>query len=177
MESIISLIKARRSCRKFNNQLPTADQVKTLEKAALLAPTSKNNRPWHFIFITDTKTIDLLSGVKPHGATFLKHAPLAIVIIADPEKSDVWIEDTAIAACYLQLTAEDIGLGSCWIQIRQRMYDDQTSASDKIKQLLQVPSTFEVTSIIAIGTKEKERSAYTDEDLLIERIHNNSFQF
>lgn len=45
MESIISLIKARRSCRKFNNQLPTADQVKTLEKAALLAPTSKTTDP------------------------------------------------------------------------------------------------------------------------------------
>jgi len=176
MESIHSLITARRSCRKFTDQPLTKEQVELLKKAALLAPTSKNNRPWHFIFITDPELLDALSTSKPHGASFLKHATMAVVIIADPEKSDVWIEDTSIAATYLQLTAEDIGLGSCWVQIRKRMSDDQTSAAEKIKQLLDIPSCFEVASIIALGNKAKERPAYTDADLMTDRIHDNKFQ-
>lgn len=176
MESIHSLITARRSCRKFTDQPLSEDQIELLKKAALLAPTSKNNRPWHFIFITDAEIMGALSTTKPHGASFLKYATLAVVIIADPEKSDVWIEDTSIAATYLQLSAEDIGLGSCWVQIRKRMSDEQTSASDKIKQLLNIPAQFEVASIIAMGIKAKERPAYTAADLMPDRIHDNTFQ-
>ena len=173
MKSVISLLTTRRSCRKFTDQSLSEEQIELLKKAVLLAPTSKNNRPWHFIFVTDAEIIGALSTSKPHGASFLKHATMAVVIIADPEKSDVWIEDTSIAAIYLQLTAEDIGLGSCWVQIRKRMSDDQTSASDKIKQLLDIPSCFEVASIMAIGNKAKERPAYTEDDLLRDRIHVN----
>ena len=54
------------------------------------------------------------------GADFLKDAPLAIVVLADPLASDVWIEDASIASILIQLQAEDLGLGSCWIQVRER---------------------------------------------------------
>ena len=62
----------------------------------------------------------MLYEVITHGASFLGDAALAIVVTADPLASDVWIEDASIASLMIQLQAEDMGLGSCWIQIRER---------------------------------------------------------
>jgi septum formation protein len=54
------------------------------------------------------------------GAAFLADAAMAVVVMADPLASDVWIEDASIASIMIQLQAEDLGLGSCWIQVRER---------------------------------------------------------
>lgn len=55
------------------------------------------------------------------GAAFLADAAMAVVVMADPLASDVWIEDASIASIMIQLQAEDLGLGSCWIQVRERL--------------------------------------------------------
>ncbi|MDD3080492.1 MAG: nitroreductase family protein [Paludibacter sp.] len=62
-----------------------------------------------------------VSESRPHSSQFLAGAPLAIVIIADNTKTDVWVEDTAISATLIQLQAHEAGLGSCWMQVRKRM--------------------------------------------------------
>ena len=46
----------------------------------------------------------------------LAGADSAVVVIADPEKTDVWTEDCSIAMAYMHLAADSLGLGSCWIQ-------------------------------------------------------------
>ena len=61
-----------------------------------------------------------LSVCKPAGAAFLKDCALAVVVLANVMESDVWVEDASIASIYMQLQAEDLGLGSCWCQIRIR---------------------------------------------------------
>ncbi|TAJ13221.1 hypothetical protein DMA11_09810 [Marinilabiliaceae bacterium JC017] len=172
---MIELIKNRRSCRKFTQSPVSTESIEQLKIASLLAPTSKNNRPWEFAFITDKEILNKLSQSKPHGALFLKDAALGIVILADPEKSDVWIEDTAIAASYIQLTAEALKLGSCWIQIRNRSHSETLSASEYIKKIIGAPSTLKVACIIAIGHKEKERRPYNSNDLLTDKIISNHY--
>lgn len=175
MKSFIDLIQQRRSCRLYEEKQVTQEQVETLKKALLWAPTSKNNRPWEFVFVTNPDTLKQLSMTKPHGANFMASAPLAVVILADSTKSDVWIEDTAVAATLLQMTAEDLGLGSCWIQIRSRQHESGQLASDVVKTILNAPAHLEVASIISIGYKGKERKPNGDEMLLSERIHQERF--
>ncbi|MBN2743719.1 MAG: nitroreductase family protein [Marinilabiliaceae bacterium] len=171
----LQLIQNRRSCRIFTEQTVEETKIETLLKAALWSPTSKNNRPWEFVVVDDKNLISQLSLSKPHGAEFLKGAPLAIVLVADPQKSDVWVEDTAIAATLIQLTAEDIGLGSCWIQTRLRDHADGGASSDFVKKLLNIPADMQVASIIAIGYKAKERKPYTDDVLNWNKVHRNKF--
>jgi nitroreductase len=173
--SILETIQKRRSCRIFTSQPVEKEKQEALIKAALWSPTSKNSRPWEFILVDEPAIIEQLSNCKPHGAEFMKGATLAIVIAADPQKSDVWVEDTSIAASFIQLAAEDLGLGSCWVQVRLRQSQGEQSASEYCKQLLNIPEHFEVASIIAIGYKAKERQPYTDSALLNDRIHYNSF--
>ena len=112
MESFSELIKARRSMRKFTEEELTQEQVVTLMKAALMAPTSKRSNAWQFIVVDDKDTLKKLSLCKEQASQFIADAALAVVVIADPLVSDVWIEDAAIASIYLQLQAEDMGLGA-----------------------------------------------------------------
>ena len=110
---LISLIQKRRSIRKFQKKQVGAEKIDTLIEAALRSPSSIGRNPWEFIFVTDQSLLEKLSRAKPHGSAFLKNAPLGIVVCADPDKSDIWIEDSSIAAIFLHLAAESIGLASC----------------------------------------------------------------
>lgn len=116
-----------------------------------------------------------LSRAKPHGATFLKNAPLGIVVCGDSEKGDVWIEDCSIASIFIHLAAESIGLGSCWIQIRKRMYSEVQSSSEYVAELLNIPGNIEVISIIATGYPDEQKPGHTKERLSFDKIHRNSY--
>jgi nitroreductase len=172
----LELIQNRRSCRHFEPQSVESEKIELLKKAALWSPTSKNNRPWEFIVVDDTALLESLSLCKPHGAAFVKNAPLAIVIAGDPSKSDVWVEDCSIAAILLQMTAEDLGLGSCWIQTRLREHNNEQSASDYIGKLLKLPEGLQTLCIIAIGYKQRTSKPYSNDQLLQERFHHNQFR-
>ena len=173
--SFMKLAKKRRSSRKFTNQKPGKQQVEALLKAALMAPASKRSNPWHFIVVDDTKLLEKLSQSKQHGSKLIALAPLAIVVMADPNKSDVWVEDCSIASIYLQLAAEDLNLGSCWVQIRERMHNDVITSENYVKKTLDIPQSYRVESVIAIGYKTEEKPEFNDKDLLLERISHNSF--
>lgn len=109
----LPLIQDRRSIRSFTDRPVEPEKVALLVEAALRSPSSRSLNPWEFILVTDKTMLEKLSACKPHGAAFLKGTPLGIVVLADPEKYDVWIEDCSIASTYIQLAAEDIGLKSC----------------------------------------------------------------
>lgn len=103
--------------RKFTAEELTQDEVVTMMKAALMAPTSKRSNAWQFVLVDDKEKLKELSLCKEHASQFIADAALAVVVTADPLLSDVWIEDASIASIYLQLQAEDMGLGSCWVQV------------------------------------------------------------
>ena len=98
MESFSELIKNRRSMRKFTDEELTQDEVVTLLKAALMAPTSKRSNCWQFVVVDDRELLKELSHCKEQSSQFIADAALAIVVMADPLASDVWIEDASIAS-------------------------------------------------------------------------------
>lgn len=172
---MLNLLKERRSIRKFKNVKIEREKIEQIIQAALLSPTSKNSRPWEFIIIDDEEKLVELSKCRPYGAAFVKDAPLAIVVLADPEKSGVWIEDATIASTIVQLTAQSIGLGSCWVQIREREHDDKITAEDYVKSLLNIPNENKIEAIIVIGYPDEQKSTYKDEDLKLEKVYINEY--
>ena len=171
MNSFSDLIKNRRSMRKFTGEELSQDQVVTLLKAALMSPSSKRSNPWQFIVVDDKETLQQLSICKEMGASFLKDAALAIVVMADPLASDVWIEDAAIASLMIQLQAEDMGLGSCWIQVRERFTATGIPSGDFVHNVLDIPLQLQVLSIVAVGHKGMERKPFNEEHLQWEKVH------
>jgi nitroreductase len=172
---ILDLLHKRRSRRSFLNKPVEREKLETLTRALLLSPTSRDRFPWEFIIVDDPEKIEKLSKAKEHGSSFLRGAPLAVVLAADPEKSDVWVEDCSIAAAFLQLAAEDIDLGSCWIQIRNRQHPSGISAESYVKNICAVPDGYRVDSIIAAGYPADEKPAREKGDLPRGKIHTNTF--
>jgi nitroreductase len=168
---MIDLLRSRRSIRSYDDRPVERDRQALLEEALLRAPTSHNKRPWSFFFVEDRAALRALSRTKPHGSSFLAGAPLAIVICGDPTISDMWVEDCSIAATFVQLTAHAIGLGSCWIQVRNRPHDDDTPASGYVKRQLDLPSQLEVEAIIGVGYPAEEKPGRPREELLWDRIN------
>ena len=173
MESFSELIKKRRSMRKFTEEELTQEQVVTLMKAALMAPTSKRSNAWQFIVVDDKETLKKLSFCKEQASQFIADAALAVT--ADPLASDVWIEDASIASIYLQLQAEDMGLGSCWVQLRERFTASGMSSNEYVHDVLDIPLQLQALSIIAIGHKGMERKPFNEDNLQWEKIHLNKY--
>ena len=172
---MIELLRQRRSIRKYTGKKIEPEKIAVLKEAVLRSPSSKNIDPWAFVFVDNSELIQKLSECKPHGAAPLKTAPLAVVVCADETLNDVWIEDCSIATLLLQLTAQSIGLGSCWVQVRNRNYSDEISSEKYIQQLVKLPENFRVLSIVSIGYAEKERTGKPFEALEFGKIKMNSF--
>ncbi len=166
----IELLKKRRSIRQFQDKPVEQEKIDTLVEAMLRSPSSRSRNPWEFVMVTDPLTIAELSETKPHGATFMKNAPLAIVVCADPAKSDVWIEDCSIAALILHLEATDLGLGSCWVQVRLREHSEGRASEEYVKKLLGLGDTMVVEAIVAIGYGKEEKEPHPRSSLLYEKI-------
>jgi len=167
----ISLIQKRRSIRKFLKKRVEDEKIDLLIEAALRAPSSRGFNPWNFIVVTEQNVLEKLSLSKQHGSSFLKDAQLAVVVCADPEKSDVWIEDASIASTFILLAAESLGLGTCWIQIRERMHNENKSSQEYVREILNIPKKMEVESIIAMGYPDEKKPPHSKEELQYEKIH------
>jgi nitroreductase len=171
---LIDLLRSRRSVRRFQERPVEKEKVDILLEAALRAPSSRGLNPWEFVVVQDKEALAHLALAKPHGASFLKNAPLAIVVCADPEKCDVWVEDCSIAALLLHLAATDLGLGSCWVQIRLREFASGRPAGDYVAELLALKPGMVVEAIIGIGYPAEilaghPRSSLFDDKVSFER--------
>jgi nitroreductase len=167
---MIELLYKRRSVRKFKDRPVEAEKLEILVQSLLLSPSGKNKRPWNFIVIQDKEIIKQAEEAKPHGTTPLQTAPLVIAVTAGTDKSDVWIEDSSIASIVVQLTAESLGLKSCWVQIRKRMRADGSSSEDYMRELLKLDENQTVLSLIAVGYPDEELPPYTREDLDFSKV-------
>jgi nitroreductase len=146
-----------------------------LVEAAIRSPSSMGARPWEFVVVDDPDVLNKLSEAKPHGSAFIKDAPLGIVVCADPERSSVWVEDASIACTYIQLAAESLGLGSCWIQIRDRMHDQTKSGEDYVAEVLGIPKKIKVEAMVAIGYPDEKKEPHKKEALLWGKVYRNHY--
>ncbi|MDO4671402.1 MAG: nitroreductase family protein [Porphyromonadaceae bacterium] len=170
-KSFYNLISDRRSTRKFKDTPLTPDQVRYLLSAGLRAPSSRNRHSVQYVVVEDKEKLKALSLVREHGSKFLEHAPLGIVILGDPITSNHWMEDASIAATFIQLQAEALGLGSCWCQIIDTLTVNGQESAEYVRLQLDIPLQLEVLCIIAVGHKDEDKEPVPEEELLWERVH------
>lgn len=171
---MLDLLKKRRTVRKFKEDKIQRETIEKIIKAGLLAPSSKDKKPVEFVIVEDRDTMMKLRKCKSKGANGLDTAVCAIAVIADSDLSDVWIEDASIAAIFLQLEAEALGLGSVWIQMRKRQSDFGESEKE-VRSVLNIPENYGVLSIVALGYKNEEKTHYDENDLNMSKVHIEKF--
>ncbi|MFZ0448207.1 MAG: nitroreductase family protein [Desulfatiglandaceae bacterium] len=172
---LLSLLEKRRSIRKYQDKKVEPEKIDKLIEAALRAPSSIGRTPWEFVVVTDQDILQKLGRAKEHGSMFIKGAPLGIVVCADPKKSDIWVEDASIASIIIHLAAASLDLGSCWIQIRERMHQGTEPAEGFIAEVLGLPSDLKVLSMIAVGYPDEEKAPHEKETLPYDKVHLNNF--
>ena len=124
-QAVLDNIHARKSVRSYTEEPVTPEQVETLLRAAMAAPSGKNVQPWRFVVVTRPETKKKLAvGFNKMIAT----APVAIVICgltANPSgiANNNWTADCAAATENLLLAAESLGLGAVWTACYP--YDDR----------------------------------------------------
>ena len=169
------LVQQRRSHRKFTGEEVSADDVKTILRAGLMSPTSKGQRAWQFVVVDGKTDLEKLADAKDLGGQLIKDAALAIVVLGDPMQNDCWVEDGSIAAISMQYQIEDLGLGSCWVQMRGRGLSDGTSADTVIQGVLNIPENLSCLCVIAVGHKADERKPQNEDKLKWESVHLEKF--
>ena len=161
----------RHSIRRYKDHPVSADDVKTILEAALLSPSSKSARPWQFVVVEDKDMLTRLADCKQFGTKPVSTAAFAVVFTVDPAKSDVYVEDATVAAIFMHLQAADLGLGSCWIQVRGRFAADGESSETVVRELLDIPEEMAVECIVTFGYIDEQRRPVDPEKLLWEKVH------
>lgn len=175
MENLLDLLRNRRSTRVYNETQISPELVEMLMKASLMSPSSKRSNPWQYIMVENVDKLKALSECKKNGSQLLAGTALSVVVIADPDRSDVWVEDASIASIVLQLEAEDLGLGSCWVQVRLRKTADGEDSETYVRRLLEIPENFRVLCIIGLGVRKEKGKPFDENKLQWEKVHINRF--
>lgn len=176
MENFKDLISTRRSIRKYTDTKLEPEQVELILAAALKSPTSKNAKPWEFLVVEDKDQLENLSNLKKSSVKIISNSAISIIVMANPLISDVCIEDASIASMMMQLQAEDLGLGSCWIQVRGRQTEQGIDSEEYIKDLFEIPSYMMILSVITIGYKAENKQPRREDNLPWEKIHLGKYR-
>ena len=113
----IKNIMTRTSIRKYTDQPVSKNDIETLLRAGMAAPTAVNRQPWHFVVVTDKAKLKELSGGR---GGMLEQCALAIVVCGNMEKTikgkgqEFWIQDCSAATENILLAANALGLGAVW---------------------------------------------------------------
>lgn len=175
MTGLIDLLKKRRSVRKYTTENIPDDKLDLILRAGLLSASSRGKRPWEFIVVKNKDTLVKMAECRIGSAQMLKEANAAIVVIADSNVTDVWVEDCSICMANMHLTAASLDIGSCWIQGRLREAPTGETTEEYLRNLLGFPHNFKLEAILSLGIAEKAPAPYTDDDLLYSKIHNENF--
>ncbi len=151
-EVVLNNILARKSVRSFTEQPVSREQLDTLVRAAMAAPTGRDMRPWKFIAIHDKAAMQQLADKLPY-AKMLAEAPAAIAVCGDLSVTDKenrpstnWTFDCSAATENLLLMAEAMGLGAVWTGVHP--YDDRVKC---VSEALGLPPHIIPLNLIPIG--------------------------
>ena len=156
----LDTILSRKSVRSYTDQPVSIEQVETLLRAAMAAPTGMNLQPWRFVVVTDQAVKDVLAGER---GRMIATAPTVIVVCGettalrrprgaaeDAEPVEVenvlWTADCAAAAENLLLVAESLGLGAVWTACYP--FEDRMAPA---RDVLGLPDNVSPYCIIPVG--------------------------
>ena len=147
-QSVLDNIFARKSVRSYTDEPVSAEQVETLLKAAMAAPSGMNLQPWRFVVVTEQAVKDKLAvGFNK----MIAKAPVVIVVCGKTTNklgaaNKNWTADCAAATENLLLAAEALGLGAVWTACYP--YDDRMNPTI---EALGIPDNVTPYCIIPVG--------------------------
>ncbi len=172
---MLELLMGRRSIRKYQEKKIDKNDLDYILQGALTSPASRGVESCEIIVIDDPLVLEKLGASRGPQSKPISNAPMALVVISDTENTDVYVENSSIMAIIIQLLAASLGLGSCWIQVRDRFTADNESVDAYVRDLLDIPENYKVECMISLGYPAEEKEAYSKEKLNFNRVHHGRF--
>lgn len=147
----IKLAKDRFSTRDFSDKEIEKEKLEIIKESAVIAPTAKNNQPQKVYML---KSEEALKKIRENTRCAF-NAPVVFAICIDEEKQwqqpftkeEMGEVDGAIVATHMMLTAESVGLGSCFV-----CYFDV----EKFKLDFNLPQNIKPVALLPVGYKSDE---------------------
>jgi nitroreductase len=156
----LEVIEKRRSVRKYSDRPVEKEVLDAIVKVAQTAPSSRNCKSSAFMIIEDKDTLEALSQMRDSGSGLLAGAPAAVVVMGDLTKTDLWVDNCAISATFVQLAVTAMDLVSCWVHVngRPRLKADPegATAEDYVTELLGIKDGLRPYCVVAIGYPVEE---------------------
>lgn len=143
----------RVSVRRYESRPVEEEKVEQLLRAAMAAPSARNQQPWAFYVVTDRGTLGALADCSPYAGC-LREAPLGIVVCCQtncprPEYAQI---DCSAATENLLLAADSLGLGAVWLGIAP--VEERMEAAARV---LSLPEELCAFAFIACGYPAESR--------------------
>ena len=173
---LMDLLLRRRSVRNYTGDPVPWEKLEAILEAGLSSASGRNRKPWELVVVSNREMLEKLSHCRTGAARMLEKAGCAILVFADPEKTDVWTEDCSIVMSNMHLMAASLGLGSCWIQGRLRFAENGESTEDFCRRLLGVPEEYALEAILSVGIPAAVPEPHKPEELEKDKIHWESWK-
>lgn len=177
----LDAILTRRSVKSFTNQPIQAENIESLLKAAMHAPSGCNTQPWHFVVLTDRVLLDKTAELSPY-AKMACEAPLGILLCADTSIKNFLPVDTALgcvpetfpydlsaAAQNMLLTAHDLGFGGVWTFLYPL-----PSVMKVYRDWLKLPENITPFCLLLFGYPKEPHAPHHDR-FRQDRVHTNGW--
>jgi nitroreductase len=163
----IEALKTRRSVRKYNRQTVPEEVLLDILDCGRLAATALNLQPWEFVLVTEAATREKVAALTDYGK-FIAEAPACIAVFCLRDKK-YYLEDGSAATQNMLVAATAHGLGSCWVA------GDKKAYAEAVGDLLGVPRTYTLVSLIAVGYRAGETSGPKKRSLA-EVVHRERYR-
>jgi nitroreductase len=166
----LTALYSRRSVRLYTGKPVARESVNEILQAAMCAPSAGNERPWHFIVLTDRGILDEIPKFHPYSA-MLKHASVAVLVCGDAsleKHKGCWVLDCSAATENILLAAHAKGLGAVWCGV----YPTEDRVVN-LRKLLNLPDRIVPFSLVPIGFPAESKT--TEERFDGSRVHYNGW--
>lgn len=172
---LIDLLKKRRSIRSFTDEKITDDQIREIIEAALYAPSGMEKNPWEFLVLSDPEDMKKAALAKKDQPVFEDKGSHLILVLTDKDKSQTYIEDSAIVSLLMQERIAELGLGSCWIHLRERSTPSIRDSEEYLRQTFNIPENFAICQMLVVGHIGEEKDDKEPADFN-SKVHFNKYK-
>jgi nitroreductase len=148
----IEMILTRRSVRSFTDEPVTDEQLDTLLRAAMAAPSAGNEQPWRIVVTRDRDVLKRWANATPFSRP-LAGAAVGLAVCGETvaiKHSGFWVDDCSAATQNILLAAHAMGLGAVWIGVAPSKL-----MIANVRRILKPPRTVTPFAFVAIGHPER----------------------
>lgn len=150
---VVKAIRERRSIRKYKSDPISDEDLNVILQAGRWAPSASNKQPWHFIVVRDQAKRKQLADAHAYGR-FMAESPVVIVVLGDQSKHPkYYLADPHNAVQNMLLAAYSLGLGTCWMGVRD------TDIEPQFRELLGIPENLRVICSVSVGYPDQKRES------------------